>query len=140
MRCLVVANRTLGCEHLVELLEERLSSGPCSIHVLVPATADPHGWTHDEASDHVIAQERLDTALERFGRLDPDVTGEIGDPRPVDAIRDVLRREEFDEVIVSTLPAGASRWLRMDAVSRLQRTVDVPVTHVVAPEDVDASR
>lgn len=139
-RYLVVANRTLAGEHLTDLLRERAEAGACEIHVLVPASPDQHGWTHDEGSDQALAAERLGHALERFGELGVTVTGEVGDPRPVDAIMDVLRRESFDEIVLSTLPAGVSRWLGMDLVSRVERTADVPVTHVIAEAAETRSR
>jgi len=130
-RYLVVANQTLGGDHLLELLRERAAQGPCQIHTLVPATVDQTDWTSDEDTDRELAQRRLSVALERFRELDADVTGEVGDHLVVDAILDVLRREHVDEVVLSTLPAGLSRWLRLDLVSRVERAVDVPVTHVV---------
>lgn len=133
-RYLVVANQTLGGEHLLERLRACVAEGPCAFHVLVPASADPTEWMHDEVSDRLLARRRLEEALERFGDLDAEVTGEVGDHRPVDAIHDALRREAFDGIILSTLPAGVSRWLRLDTVSRVERAVDLPVTHVVAED------
>jgi hypothetical protein len=38
----------------------------------------------------------------------------------------------WDGIIVSTLPPGISRWLGLDAVSRIRREFDLPVTHLVA--------
>ena len=38
-----------------------------------------------------------------------------------------------DHVVVCTLPPGLSRWLGTDFVGRLQRSIDVPITHIVAP-------
>jgi hypothetical protein len=130
-RYLVVANQTLVGDHLLELLQERAARGDASIHVLVPATVDQTHWTSDEETDHALARRRLDLALERFGRLGVEVTGEVGEHLVVDSIMDVLRREPFDEVILSTLPAGVSRWLRLDLLRRVERAVDIPVTHVV---------
>lgn len=141
-RYLVVANQTLGGDVLLDRLRAAAAEGPCGIHVLVPASADPTESFHDEASDHELARERLAEGLERFGELDATVTGEVGDHRPVDAVGDVLRRgERFDRVIVSTLPAGVSRWVRLDAVSRIERAVDVPVEHIIFdPSAADAPR
>jgi hypothetical protein len=130
-RYLVVANQTLGGEHLIGLLRERVEQGECEIHVLVPATVDQTHLTSDEETDHTLARRRLDLALERFGELGCKVTGEVGEHLVVDTTLDVLRREHFDEVILSTLPMGVSRWLRLDLVSRVERAVDVPVIHVV---------
>ena len=131
-RILVVANVTLGGDHLTDLLRARLEKDKdCSVHVLVPASPDPSRWVDDEMQDVDEARARLASALERFGALGCDVHGEIGEGRPVDAVGDVLRRESFDEIIISTLPVGPSRWLKADVVSRLERAVTIPVTHVV---------
>ena len=48
---------------------------------------------------------------------------------------DVTDERQVDEVILSTLPPGISRWLQMDVPSRLERAVDVPVA-VVTQERV----
>lgn len=135
-RYLVVANQTLGGEALLDRLREAASEGSCEIHVLVPASADPTQSFHDQTVDRQLAHKRLDDALSRCAELDATVSGEVGDHRPVDAVGDVLRRgERFDRIIVSTLPAGVSRWLRLDSVSRIERAVDVPVEHIVAAKE-----
>lgn len=132
-RYLVVANQTLAGDHLEQELRRRVGDGPCSFHVLVPATPlNDQGlsWTEGEALS--VARERLERALDRFGRLGADVSGEVGDERPLDAIDDVLRTQSVDEIVLSTLPAGASRWLKMDLPARVRRRFDGPVTHVEA--------
>lgn len=133
-RYLVVANQTLGGAALTRHLEERAGAGQCAFHVLVPASVDTQGWVHDDDTDRELAQQRLQQGIDRFSGLGADVTGEVGDASPVEAINDVLRRESFDEVILSTLPPGVSRWLRLDLVSRVERAVAIPVTHIVAEE------
>lgn len=139
-RYLVVANQTLAGEHLVKEVRARLSSGRCQFHVLVPAThPDDHAvWTEGEAQ--AIARRNLGRALELFRRLGANVDGEIGDEHPLTAIRDVLREQEFDEIILSTLPPGISRWLGQDLVSRVERGFAIPVTHVVGEEPSDTGR
>ena len=59
------------------------------------------------------------------------VKGVIGDTDPLVAVREALDREPFDEVIVSTLPARVSHWLRRDLPSRVEQ-LGVPVTVVTA--------
>lgn len=56
------------------------------------------------------------------------VDGEVGNPDPAKAITEVLTREHFDEVALSTLPPGVSRWLRLDIPHRVQRKFHIPVT------------
>jgi hypothetical protein len=47
------------------------------------------------------------------------------------AIEDALRIFPADEIVISTLPPGESRWLEHDVVERTHREVDLPMTHVV---------
>jgi hypothetical protein len=133
-RYLVVANQTLGGAALVARLRQCVAEGPCEFHVLVPANIH-EGWIADEDSDAALAHQRLDQALTQLRGLGAEVSGEVGDVSPVDAINDVLRRSDFDEIILSTLPPGVSRWLRLDLPSRVERSVSIPVTHVVATDE-----
>ena len=132
-RCLVVANQTLGGSHLVDALEERMARGPCAFHVVVPASHGTTTWTEGEAKAH--AAEQLGAALARFRALGAEVTGEVGDASPVAAASDALLAGEFDEVIVSTLPLGISRWLHQDVVHRIERATPLPVFHVEAVQE-----
>jgi hypothetical protein len=61
-----------------------------------------------------------------------DVEGEVGDQSPLTAIADAMRARRFDEIILSTLPQGISRWLAQDLPRRVRRITPVPVTHIVA--------
>lgn len=131
---LVVANQTLGGDHLLDELRRRVAQGPCRFHVVVPANISGEGWTRTENEARAIARKRLEEAIARFGELGAEVDGHVGDERPLDAMRDALRHTPCDEIILSTLPRGASRWLGMDLVSRTSRTFSIPVTHVEAPD------
>jgi hypothetical protein len=131
---LVVANQTLGGDHLLAELRRRVTEGPCRFHIVVPANVNPDSWTHTFDQAYAVARERLQQAIQRFSELGAEVDGQVGDERPLDAMLDALRRWSCDEVILSTLPAGASRWLKMDLVSRASRALPIPVTHVEATE------
>jgi hypothetical protein len=133
-RYLVIANLTLIGDELLDVVRDRAERGPAELHVLVPAGHDPSSWKlHVEDEAVAAARRRLDAALERFAALGVEVHGEVGDASPIEAVGDVLRRgESFDEVIVSTLPVGPSRWLRMDLPRRIERLSGLPVTHVAA--------
>jgi hypothetical protein len=138
-RYLVVANQTLGGEHLAETVRGCLAAGAARFHILVPATQPrDHAavWTEGEA--RALAQRRLESALGRFRALGAEVGGEVGDERPLQAIQDVVREREFDEIILSTLPPGLSRWLGQDLPHRVERQFDVPVRHVIGdPEPAE---
>lgn len=128
-RVLVVANKTLCEQHLIDALRARREAGPCRFHLLVPASHPPGAWT--DAGTEQEARARLEDILDTLAVAAIPAAGEIGDASPVTAVEDLLRRESFDEIIVSTLPRGISRWLSQNAVRRIGR-LGLPVTHVVA--------
>ena len=123
-------------EHLIARVRECLAAGPCRFHVLVPATPpSDHAWTEAEA--RALAQARLDSSLARFHKLGADVQGAVGDKDPMLAIEDILRTERFDEIILSTLPPGISKWLKKDLPRRVADRFGLPLTHLIGtPEPV----
>jgi hypothetical protein len=133
-RYLIVANQTLGGGALIAKVRELADRGPARFHVLVPATPPPdHVWTEAEARG--IADERLQTAIGRFRELGVEVEGEVGDEHPVEAISELLERESFDEIVLSTLSPGLSRWLKLDLPHRVESSFGLPVTHVIGPRE-----
>jgi hypothetical protein len=138
---LVVGNQTLDSPELAEAIKERVASGPARFHIVVPATPAQRGLTWDEDEARVTAQDRLTAMIGRLEKLDAEVTGEIGHRDPIEATEDALRGREIDEVLLSTLPPGISRWLGQDVPSRLKGSVLVPVTVVTtARESVPAQQ
>ena len=65
-------------------------------------------------------------AVDKLGQLGAPVGGEVGDPDPLHAISDVLDRRQFDEIVISTLPSGISRWLHTDLPSRVHASSTSP--------------
>jgi hypothetical protein len=117
---LVVANVTATSDELLAALGERMKQGACRFTLVMPRSGTG-------------AAERLKEALETMraaglGKVD----GRVGDPDPVVAAMDVWDPMQFDEIVVSTLPTGASRWLGLDLPRRLQKLTGVTVHHVVA--------
>jgi hypothetical protein len=136
---LVVAHQTAATPALLEAVRERAARGPASFHLVVPR--QPHGMhrlVDPQDADTDEAQAVLDSALpaltEAAGR---SVTGALGDTEPLMAIQDAVNLGEFDEIIISTLPLGVSRWLKLDLVSKA-RGLGLAVTHVQAQSNVSA--
>ena len=140
-RYLIVANQTIGGEQLTAKLDELSGAGPCTFRFLVPVTDTEglHQWDYPPI-DRVIpdahqiaaalAQGRLDHELARLRRSGIDASGEVVEALPVGRAQELLDKEHFDGVVVSTLPRRLSRWLVMDLPHRIARLSDVPVTHV----------
>jgi hypothetical protein len=138
-RILVVAHKTLGGDRLRDEVRHKLEEGDCTFHLVVPEDHSGGGsWS--EGQVHAAAQRVLDAGLTRFRELDRtgavDFTGEVGDANPVNAVELITYRgEAFDEIILSTFPAGPSRWLHQDVPARMRRRFAVPITHVVAERE-----
>jgi hypothetical protein len=128
-RCLIVANKTLLSHELLEAMQTRMKERDCSFHLLVPATHPWGAWS--EGSVRAAAWARLEEGLKHFADEGIPCTGEIGDANPVHAVTDVLLRERFDEIVLSTLPPGPSAWIHQHVPARLARTVPTPVSHVI---------
>jgi hypothetical protein len=127
---LIVANQSLPSSALADAIAERIRSGVTGFHVVVPATPVASGFTWDEDESRREAGARLEAFLERLQALGVAATGEVGDRDPVSAVRDAIRGRDIDEIVLSTLPPGISRWLGLDVPSRLRGAVSVPVTVV----------
>lgn len=126
--CLVIANQTLPGQELAAAVRERVAEGARTFYVLVPLTPVPHGAVWDERESAEAARGRLAAFLGVLRHQGVEAEGEIGDRDVLQAVRDVLRVRVVDEVILSTLPAGVSRWLQLDIPSRLAREIDLPIT------------
>lgn len=133
-RYLVVAHQTTDSPELRHAVREIAQLDPAAIFtLLVPATppGDLLTWTDGQAA--TVAQETGDRARSRWeadGLQVDDVL--VGDANPAYAVGDAFNSDSWDQVVVSTLPVGVSRWLKQDVVHRLERESPVPVTHVVA--------
>lgn len=168
-RCLIVANQTLGGELLDREVRQRIERG-CDFFIVVPTTAPEHetaawalgfpvdggllAYTTSEVFEEderrrqaaVVearqrAERRLDKMIDKVRLHGGDAHGVVGNADPTVAVQEAMDDGPFDEIIVSTLPSGLSRWLRMDLPSRIARSTDIPVTTVEAePDDRDPPR
>ena len=77
-----------------------------------------------------LARQRMRQQLDQMRELGASVSGEIGVADPVDAVRVVLYRWEFDEVLLSTLPGRRSRWLAADLPTKIRRGFRLQVTQI----------
>jgi hypothetical protein len=123
---LVVAHRTAATPRLLDEVRARARRSPCTFTLLVPRPYwDPD--TDEAAATLELALPLLEDAAGGH------VEGLLGDSDPFAAIQHVLERRGVDEVIISTLPARVSRWLRRDLPHRVQ-SLGLPVTVVTAKQ------
>lgn len=125
-RVLIVAHRTAATPLLLNAVRARARQSPCAFTLLVPRPYwDPD--TDEAAVTLELAIPLLEEAAR--GRVD----GMIGDADPFVAVREAVTRVGFDEIIVSTLPARVSHWLRRDLPRRVEQ-FGLPVTVVTAQQ------
>lgn len=132
-KILVVADKTADSPDLIAALRRRAGHAPAAFTLLVPAV--PHGlaWATDMKAGWSDAVARADRAAGRIREAGLELEETIvGDPDPFAAVGDVVHSRSFDEVIVSVLPRGISRWLALDLPRRLRRGIDLPVVQVTS--------
>ena len=119
---LIVAHQSVATPTLVDEVRARTNAGPCRLALLIPDANDPAvaAWT----------LRRARRMLSKSVGVPVDGIVAEGDD-PYAGIAAALREGEYDEVLLSTLPEGGSRWLRDDLPARV-RGLGVNVTVVTA--------
>jgi hypothetical protein len=130
---LVLANETIGGKNLLDTVLRRRdeAGGDVRFHVVVPQTRPRHGNVIYDDAVRDSAQVRVDLALAFMQDEGIEGTGEVGDADPYNAVLDAIGERHIDELLVSTLPASASGWLRRDLIDRLREGTGLPVEHIV---------
>jgi hypothetical protein len=132
-RVLVVANRTAATLALMQAVRERAAQGACAFTLLIPNSAHGlHRLVDPEDQEQTEAEATLELALPMLEEAaGGHVEGLIGDPEPLAAIQDAINIHGFDEIILSTLPARVSKWLRLDLPHKVAG-LGLPVTTITA--------
>lgn len=123
-RVLIVAHRTAATPLLLNAVRARAARSRCSFTLLVPR---PY-WDPDTEQGAATLELAIPLLEEAAGG---HVDGIIGDADPFVAVRDAVTSVGVDEIIISTLPARVSRWLRLDLPHRVGH-FGLPVTVVTA--------
>jgi hypothetical protein len=123
----VVAAKTAAGDELLEHLKASTTSGdePRLFIVMVPQ----EGGTGIDASRARARMAQLVDRLIAEGLL---AAGMTGDPDPYTATMNVLQFFRVDDIVISTLPATRSGWLRADLIERVRKVSGKPVEHVEA--------
>jgi hypothetical protein len=122
LNILVVANRTATSAGLEEAMRARAQECPVTYTLVVPV---------GRGSEARRTAEQLGEHMRENGL---DVRALAGDTDPLRAVLEVYSPAEYDEIIVSTLPAWGSRWMKSGLPQRIERHTGALVRHVEAPE------
>lgn len=130
---LVVANRTASSDKLLECLRSKRGEGERERLYIVVIPQEGGGGTAAQA-----ARGRLGQLLDRMRADGMVCAGMIGDPDPYTATMNALQFFRVDDIVISTLPATRSGWLRADLIERVRRATNKTVEHVEATAPVEA--
>jgi GABA permease len=144
-RVLVLANETATSGELLDELRRIDSEGAATYFVCVPASPVETGQAAVNGPVNVwdatarAARERLEYTLETLRSENLDVSGELGDYRPLRALSHAVETFRPDQIVIATRPLADSVWQRYDVVDRARTTYPIPVTHVIATPLVAAT-
>jgi hypothetical protein len=130
---LVVTNRTAASDDLLAALRARATRSPARFEFVMP----PERATPEAEAE---AGERLQEALGLAHEAGLEAVGRVGSPDPLTAVLDAYDPRRHDEILISTLPASTSQWLRIDLPSRVSRATGALVSHVAVRERRPAAR
>ncbi|HEY6759521.1 MAG TPA: hypothetical protein VI318_08530 [Baekduia sp.] len=122
---LVVAAKTASGDELLGALKAKAGSDPRGslFIVIVPQEGG-------EGQHAARARARMAQVVDRLISEGLIAAGMIGDPDPYTATMNALQFFRVDDIVISTLPATRSGWLRADLVERVRKATNKPVEHV----------
>jgi hypothetical protein len=142
-RYMLIANQTVRTRELLDaVLRLQALDDSAEFMLIVPATRVPHGLVWDEVEARAAARLRLELGMAHLSAAGcRPIEGSVGDENPVLAIDDELRRRRYAGIVISTLPPGLSRWLKLDVVSRIRRKLPPGrfVEHVISNPTAEES-
>jgi hypothetical protein len=119
---LVLANRTALSAGLETALRARSENGPASFTLVVPLGRGS------------AAQEKARGVAAQLAEAGLEIRGVSGDTDPLTAVVEAWNPADYDEIIVSTLPAWNSRWMKTGLPQRIERHTGALVRHFEARE------
>lgn len=128
---LIVAHRTAATPLLLNAVRARSDRSRCAFTLLVPR---PY-WDPDTEEAEMTLELAIPLLEDAVGG---HVDGLIGDSDPFIAVREAVTNVGIDEIMISTLPARVSRWLRRDLPHRVEE-FGLPVTVVTAQQSARAA-
>src|SRR3954452_10045398 len=131
-RYLVLANRTLEEPWLFDRICA-LAEGGAHFHIVVSPTPATKDGERTDDKGLGLAPYRLRHNVDKLHEAGIDAEGEVGNADPLRAVNRAIEHQAADEIIVATLPRGASRWLEVDLPAALHRRFSLPVTTLTVP-------
>src|SRR6188472_2058230 len=123
-----VANKTATSDEFLEALKARMDDPQRHVFIFVVPQEGGQGLAARQARAH------LTQVIDRARAAGLICAGMIGDPDPYTAVMNALQFFRVDDIVISTLPATRSGWMRADLIERVRRASNKPVEHVESTE------
>jgi len=128
----ILTDNLHGSEPVEQILANADQDG-VDLRVVVPAT-EANALRHtmgDIDEPKKEAEERLERALTTLRENGIQVSGEVGDPDPVQAAQDALLKAPADEVLIFEHCEEQSRWYEEGLLEKAQEGIEPPLRVVV---------
>lgn len=138
-RVIAIVTDELHGSEPIEQLQANANGDGVEVRVVVPAVeADPlHHTLGDIDGPRKRAEERLERVLKNLRDGDVEVSGEVGDPDPVQAAQDALLKAPADEVLIFEHAEGQTEWYENGLYERAQESIEPPLRLVVLEQTED---
>jgi hypothetical protein len=131
---LVVAARTASGDELLQAVKAKAKDAERATLFIVVVPQEGGEGRHAAQ-----ARARMAQVVDRLIAEGLIAAGLIGDPDPYTATMNALQFFRVDDIIISTLPATRSGWLRADLVERVRKAAHRPVEHIEAADRAAAA-
>jgi hypothetical protein len=132
-RVIAIVTDELHGPEPIEQLRANANGDGVEVRVVVPAVeANPlHHTLGDIDGPRKQAEERLERNLQALRGSDVQLSGEVGDPDPVQAAQDALLKAPADEVLIFEHAEGQTEWYENGLYERAQESIEPPLRLVV---------
>jgi hypothetical protein len=120
---LVVGTQTINSPDLVQRLRDKAGESSHRFTVICPRSGD--------LSREQVC-ERLAALLAAMYRDRVDATGQPMSPDPFSAIQNAIEHYRIDDILISTLAGGRSKWVEEGLIDRVREITDKPLEHYEA--------
>ena len=137
----IVTDDPIGPESLREIRARDAGRGgeEVDLRVVVPAI-EPSAFRHtlgDVDEPRREAEARLQRVLAELHANGIEAAGEVGDADPIQAAKDILLKEQMDEIVIFEHERAQARWFEDGLMNRAEAGLDPPLRMVVVRDEQD---
>jgi hypothetical protein len=132
-RVIAIVTDELHGPEPIEQLQANANGDGVEVRMVVPAVeASPFRHTMgDIEGPRKQAEERLERNLKLLRERGVEVSGEVGDPDPVQAAQDALLKGPADEILIFEHAEGEAEWYEKGLYERAQESLEPPLRLIV---------